>query len=152
MASPNSTTYPYVAIVKYWMKMPNNARNHARNSHFPLRHVDFHLTHECLDPPHSPRQTTAQSLYALPHKDATKPPLFTMGRHKFTPKLPLPLRRSPPKSNTEPDPTHYPKRHPDPISHFATIPMCGQTDGIDDRSITLALCSALTDSDALILL
>jgi len=24
-------------------------------------------------------------------------------------------------------PPHHPKRHPDPISHFATIPMCGQT-------------------------
>jgi len=31
-------------------QMPNNARNHARNSPFPLRHVDFHLTHECLSP------------------------------------------------------------------------------------------------------
>jgi len=80
------SVYPYVAIVKYWTKMPNNARNHARNSPFPLRHVDFFLTRECLGPPHSPRQTTAQSLYALPHNDATKSPLVTMGRRKFTPK------------------------------------------------------------------
>ena len=29
-------------------KISKNAGNHARNSPFPLRHVDFHLTHECL--------------------------------------------------------------------------------------------------------
>jgi len=51
-------------------QMRKNARNHARNSPFPLRHVDFHLTHECLDPPHSLGQTTARSLHALPHNDA----------------------------------------------------------------------------------
>jgi len=66
-------------------QMPKNARNHARNSPFPFRHVDFHLTHECLGPPHSPRQTTARSLYALPHNDATKSPLVTIGHCKFTP-------------------------------------------------------------------
>jgi len=44
------SVYPYVAIVKYWTKMPNDARNHAGNSPFPLRHMDFHLTHECLGP------------------------------------------------------------------------------------------------------
>jgi len=71
--------------------MPNNARNHARNSPFPLTHVDFHLTHECLGPPHSPRQMTARSLYAFPHNDATNSPLVTMGRRKFTPKLPVPF-------------------------------------------------------------
>jgi len=41
--------------------IPKNAANHARNSPFPLRHVDFHLTHECLSPPHSPRQTASTS-------------------------------------------------------------------------------------------
>ena len=66
-------------------EMPKNSTNHASNRPFPLRHVDFHLTHECLGPPHSPRQTTARSLYALPHNDATKSPLVTMGRRKFTP-------------------------------------------------------------------
>ena len=72
-------------------KISKNAINHARNSPFPLRHVDFHLVHECLCPPHSPRQTTAQSLFAIPHNDDTKSPLVTMGRCKFTPKLPLPF-------------------------------------------------------------
>jgi len=104
--SISMSMYPYVTIIKYCTKMPINARNHARNSPFPLRHVDFHLTHECLGSPHSPCQTTARSLYSLPHNDATKFPLVTMGRRKFTPKLPLPLRRSPLKSNTPlPSPT-----------------------------------------------
>jgi len=42
--------------------MPKNARNHARNSLFPLRHVDFHLTHECLGPPHSPPKRHPDSI------------------------------------------------------------------------------------------
>ena len=55
-------------------------------------HVDFHLTHECLGPPHSPSQTTARSLYALLHNDATKSPLVTMGRRKFCiPNCPFPF-------------------------------------------------------------
>ena len=64
------TVHP-VAIVTYRSKMPKNARNHARNSPSPLRHVDFHLTHECLGPPHSPCQMTARSLYTLPLNDTS---------------------------------------------------------------------------------
>ena len=90
--SISMSMYPYVTIIKYCTKMPINARNHARNSPFPLRHVDFHLTHECLGPPHSPCQTTARSLYALPHNDATKSPLFTMGPVSYT-HLTLPTNR-----------------------------------------------------------
>ena len=106
----------------HWNEYGENAEKCQRpcqNSPFRLRHVDIHLTHECLCPPHSPRQTTARSLYALqvriaielsfvalPHNDATKSPLVTMGLRKFTPKQPLPLRRSPPKSNIPiPSPT-----------------------------------------------
>jgi len=37
-------------------KCRKKARSHARNSPFPLRHVDFHLIHECLGPPHSPHK------------------------------------------------------------------------------------------------
>ena len=48
-------------IVNNTTHISKNARNHARNSPFPLRHVDFHLTHECLGPPHSPPQTTSGS-------------------------------------------------------------------------------------------
>jgi len=36
-------------------------------------------------------------------------------------KLPFPLRRSPPPSNTHIPRRHHPKRHPDPISRFATV-------------------------------
>ena len=49
------------------------------------------LTHECLGPPHSPRQTTARSFYAVSHNDATKSPLVTMGRREFTPNCPFPF-------------------------------------------------------------
>jgi len=44
-----------------------------------------HLMHECLGRHHSLRQTTARLLHALPHNYATKAPLITMGRRKFTP-------------------------------------------------------------------
>jgi len=39
-------------------QMLKNATNHARNRPFPLRHVDFHLTHECLG--HSTHHTKRQ--------------------------------------------------------------------------------------------
>jgi len=39
-----STSFP---CWKQWGKNAKNARNHARNSPFPLRHVDFYLTYEC---------------------------------------------------------------------------------------------------------
>jgi len=80
----------------------------------------------------TPPQMTARSLYALPDNYATKAQLVTMGRPKFTPKLPLPLRRSPPHLIHLPstDPTHHPKRHPDPISRFAIIHFADRhTDG-----------------------
>ena len=73
----------HFATVNNRTKISKNAGNHAINSPFPLRHVDFHLTHEC--PPYSPRQTTARLLYALPHNDATNSPLVAMGCRKFTP-------------------------------------------------------------------
>jgi len=42
------------------------------------------------------------------------------------PKLPLPLRRSPPIQNLtrqyQAPPNYHPQRHPDPLSRFATIP------------------------------
>jgi len=52
---------PQFRIINNRPRMPKNARNHARNSPFPFRHVDFHLTHECLGPPHSPPQTASGS-------------------------------------------------------------------------------------------
>jgi len=84
------------------------------NSPFPLRHVDFHLIHECLGLPHSPHQTTARSLYALPHNDATKAPVVTMGCPKFTPQTAPSLRRSPTKANT-PIPSPTPLSNPNSI-------------------------------------
>jgi len=44
----------------------------------------------------------------------------------------------------------HPKRHPDAISRFATIHMCGQTDGDDECSVPRALRSI--ESDALMIL
>jgi len=41
---------------------------------FPLRHVDPHLIHQCLGPPHSPPQTTARLVHTFPHNHATKSP------------------------------------------------------------------------------
>jgi len=59
------------------------------------------------------------------------------------PKLPLPLRRSRAKSNTPLliHPTHHPKQHPDPISRFATIHMCGRRHGTSECSVPWALRS-----------
>ena len=58
---------------------------------------------------------------------ATKSPLVTMGCLTFTPKSPPHLI-----DYTKPstDPTQRPKRHPDPISRFATVhrPSDRQTD------------------------
>jgi len=71
-----------------WQKTPETA--------LPLWHVDPHQIHECLSPPHSPTQTTAPSVHALPHNYATNSPLVTMGCPKFTPKTVPFLRRSPP--------------------------------------------------------
>jgi len=63
-------------------------------------------------------------------------PLVTAKRPKFTPKLSLCLRRSPPPSNTPilTDSTHHHKRHPDAISRFARIHFPGRlTDWKTDR-------------------
>jgi len=57
----------------------------SRNSPFPLGRMDPHLIHQCLDLPHSWRQTTARSVHAFPHNYATKSPLVTMGHPKTAP-------------------------------------------------------------------
>jgi len=75
-------------------------------------------------------------------------------------KLHLPLRRSPPLSNTSiPRPTPLTKRHPDPLSRFATVhfpdqqtdrPTHRPTDELGNRSTWLVLTLAiLLESDAL---
>jgi len=79
------------------------------------------------------------------HKYATKSPLVTMGRSKFTPKLPLPF-----------DDNHLyliypsldrphlpPQRHPSPLSRFATIYFPDRpTDGLGEKPVlrVLTLC------------
>ena len=60
----------------------------------------LHLIHQCLGRPQSPPQTIARWVHAFLHNYATKDPLVTVGRPKFTPKLLLPLWWSPPPSNT----------------------------------------------------
>jgi len=50
----------------------NNAKINSHKAHGP------HSVQQCLGPPHSPRQTAARSLYALPHNYATKAPLITL--------------------------------------------------------------------------
>jgi len=94
---------------------------------FPLRHVDFHLTHECLCHPthHAKRQldrcthfhtTTQQSPHCL-QWDATN----------SLPKLPLPLRRSPPKT---PIPSPTPLTTPNGIEiQSAVLPLLTCADG-----------------------
>jgi len=66
-----------------------------------LRHVDLHLIHQCLGPPHSPPQTPARSLYAPPHgaQLRNKGSIGYNGTPQIHPQK-LPLRRSPPKSNS----------------------------------------------------
>jgi len=75
----------------------------------------------------------------------TNAPLVTMGCPKFTPKTALPLRRSPPKSNTKPDPGHHHKRHYGFHQPFCHNTLSGhtdrQTDGLGDRPVTWALRS-----------
>jgi len=58
----------------------------------PLKARGPRLIYPFLHQPHSPPQKTARSVLALSHNYATKSPLVTMGR----PKLPIPLRLSPP--------------------------------------------------------
>jgi len=129
----------------------------------PLGHVNPHFIHEWLGRPHSPSQMTARSVHALPHNYATKSPLVTMGRPKFTPKTALPLRRWLPHWYTHPstDPTHHPKWHLDPISRFATVHFPDrQTDRLTDRQTNRwarwQVCNmstyALIKSDTLIIL
>jgi len=96
-----------------------NPQNHP----FHLRHVNPNLLHPCRDQPHSPPPTTDRSLHTFPHNYATKSPLVTMIRPKFTPKLLIPFDDNHPRliQPSLDDSTHHPKRHPDPLNRFATI-------------------------------
>jgi len=126
------------------VKMPKNARNHAINSPFPLMCVDFHLTHKCLAHPthHAKRQPNRYTHF---HTTTQQSP----------PKLPLPLRRSPPKSNT-PIPSPTPLTTPNGIRiQSAVLPQFTRADrqmaGQMFSNIS-ALLAILIESDALIIL
>ena len=62
-----------------------------------LGHVP-HLMRQCLGQSYSPPRATIPPVHPLPHNYPSNFPLVTMERPKITPKLPLPRRRSPPKS------------------------------------------------------
>jgi len=76
-----------------------------------------------------------------------------MGRPKFTSKSALPLQQSPLAFNTpipRPTPlTMHPKRHPDPISRFATIHT--QTDRWRQARTMSASLAMVIESDALMI-
>ena len=125
-------------------QMPKNARNHSRNSPFPLSYMDFHLMHECLGPPHSPPK---RHLDRFTHFHTTTP--------KFIPETAPSLRRSPQKSNT-------PISSPTPLTtqtvsgsiHSFCHTSHVRTDRRDTRmfSYISALLAMLTESDALIIM
>jgi len=85
----------------------------------------------------------------VPHNYATKSPLVTMGCPKFTHKTatsPSAIITPIWYTHSSTDPTHHPKRHPDPFSHFATVYFPDwQTDqptdtlGLGNRSVAWAL-------------
>jgi len=113
-----------------------------------------------------PLQMSAQSVHALPHNYATKSPLVTVRRPKFTPEPLLPLRRLPPPSNA-PIPRQTPITIPHGIQiHWAVLPQYTfwtvrqththththrSTDGLGKCSIPIQhTLTILKESDALI--
>ena len=113
-----------------------NGEQKPPNLPFQLYNVDRHLIQQCLGPPHASPQTAASTVEALSHTYAVKSPLVTMARHKFAPKVPLPVDRFP-------NPTIY-SLIPGPVQPMtpngiripsAVFPQCtGQTDRTDVRT------------------
>ena len=130
-------------------------QNHAWNRPFPLRHVDFHLTHEWLATPLTTPNDSAIALQCMQfHTTTQQIPHWLQWVAANSPrrKLPLPLRRSPPKSN-KPLPSPTPLTTLNGIRIQSAVLPHVRTDGRGTTwSITLALCSAiLIASDALII-
>jgi len=75
-------------------------------------------------PPDSKRQTAARSFHALLHYYATKAPLITMGRPKFTPKTTPSFPTITTLSNT---PIHRPIPLAIPTASGCTQPFCHST-------------------------
>ena len=87
----------------------------------------LNLILQYLKRPHSSPQTAARS-----HNYATNFPLVTMGRPTSTPKItPFRAAIANPIYLLHPwmQPTHHPKRHPDPISRFSTVHRTDQRTG-----------------------
>ena len=111
-------------------QMPKN----PLNRHFPWG--TWTPSNIMSGPPHSPHQTTARLLYAIPHNYATKAPLATtMGRPTFTPKLVFIYLRSPPHLiHPSLDRRHSlsqtASRSNQPFCHNT---LCGPTDRSTDR-------------------
>jgi len=134
---------PHFPIENNGAKMPKNARHHARNSPFPLRHVDFHLTHE--------RQNASSIAVHTSTQRRNKGPIGYNWTPQIHSQTALPLRRSQPKSNTTiPSPTplttQMASRSNQPCCHCSHV----RTDRWDGRMFSniSALLAILIDSDA----
>jgi len=102
------------------------------------------LLHQCMSQPHSPLQTAAQLVHAAYRQPRNKVPLFTMGCPTSIPKIfsspgaiAIPIYLPHPWIQ----PTHHPKQHLNPISHFSTIHQTDRrtkwpTDGLGDITCT----------------
>ena len=116
------------------VKMEN--KNHPKPP-FPLARCGPHLIQQCLCPPHTPHQTTAQTVEALSHTDAVKSLLITMARPKFGPestRFRTPIANSHHVPHPWTRPTYDAKRHPDAIRRFSTMYWAdGRTDRPTDR-------------------
>ena len=106
-----------------------------KSTPFPVSDVNPHSVHQCLGPPHSPVTTPNDSSIGS-HTSAqlhNKFPIGYNGTPQIHPILPLPLRRSPPPSNT-PIPRPTPLTIPNGIRiHSATFRTDRQTDRQTDR-------------------
>jgi len=83
--------YERLKILCIWLENAyphpdNNGGTKSQKFPFPFGHVEPPVINTCRDQPHSSLQATARSVHTLLHNYATKSPLVTMGRPKFTPK------------------------------------------------------------------
>jgi len=102
-----------------------------------LGNLDPHLIHQCLEPPHSPPQM------ALLHNYTTKSHWLQWDAHVHPQNCPFLCGNFHPYilSSCLDLADLPPQRHPDPISHFATIHRTDRhkhrpTDGPDDKTCT----------------
>jgi len=123
-----------------------------------------HLIHECLSWPHSQVTTLNGNLIAwrtLVHNYTTNPIGYngTPPNHPKIAHFPWAISTPIWYSHPSTDPTHHPKRHPDPISRFTTIhPLDRQTDTdrqthrpadwIGDKPVRIPTYALLYCSDA----